>query len=144
MNKHLITVNRGPGLARLTANMPLIPGVLALLGFMLATAWTQFVFAEDFPARQAAAEGQEQVHKIMLMAHKGKAKGLKKWTATADYLSARIPGHRFDLVPLDWDGMRAYIQTGEADFVLSNPGMYVEFEAGYGIRRLATLKNLRL
>ena len=94
--------------------------------------------------QQAATESQEQVHKIMLMAHKGKEKGLKKWTATADYLTAQIPGHRFELVPLDWDGMRAYIQTGEADFVLSNPGMYVEFEAGYGIRRLTTLKNLRL
>ena len=144
MNKHLITVNRGPGLARLTTNVSLIPGALVLLGFMLATVCMRPVFAEDIPTRQAAAEGQEQVHKIMLMAHKGKAKGLKKWTATADYLSARIPGHRFELVPLDWDGMRAYIQTGEADFVLSNPGMYVEFEAGYGIRRLTTLKNLRL
>ena len=116
--------------------------LVMLLGFMLATLWTPLVCAQDFSTRQATAE--EQVHKIMLMAHKGKAKGLKKWTATADYLSARIPGHRFELVPLDWDGMRAYIQTGEADFVLSNPGMYVEFEAGYGIRRLATLKNLRL
>jgi signal transduction histidine kinase/CheY-like chemotaxis protein len=78
------------------------------------------------------------------MAHRGKEKGLRKWSATADYLTAQIPGHRFELVPLDWDGMRAYIQTGEAEFVLGNPGMYVEFESDYGIRRLATLKNLRL
>jgi signal transduction histidine kinase/DNA-binding response OmpR family regulator len=106
--------------------------IFFLAGFAVATSQT------------GAIEGQEQVHKIMLMAHKGTAKGLQKWTATADYLTERIPGHRFELVPLDWDGMRAYIQTGEADFVLSNPGMYVEFEAGYGIRRLATLKNLRL
>jgi signal transduction histidine kinase/CheY-like chemotaxis protein len=116
-----------------------------LLVLMLATVWAQSVFAQQVTNRHdSAAEGEEQVHQIMLMAHKGKAKGLKKWTATADYLTARIPGHRFELVPLDWDGMRAYIQTGEADFVLSNPGMYVEFEADYGIRRLATLKNLRL
>jgi signal transduction histidine kinase/CheY-like chemotaxis protein len=117
----------------------------ACLGLVLVTAGTLPVVAQDVLTQQdAAVEGKQQLHKIMLMAHKGKAKGLKKWTATADYLTARIPGHRFELVPLDWDGMRAYIQTGEADFVLSNPGMYVEFEAGYGIRRLATLKNLRL
>ena len=85
----------------------------------------------------------EQVHQIMLMAHKGKEKGLKKWTATADYLSAQIPGHRFELVPLDWDGMREYIKTDKAEFVLSNPGLYVEFEVNYGLRRLATLINLR-
>jgi signal transduction histidine kinase/DNA-binding response OmpR family regulator len=116
-----------------------------LLVLMLTTVWAQSVLAQQFTTRNdSAAEGEEQVHKIMLMAHKGKAKGLKKWTATTDYLTAQIPGHRFELVPLDWDGMRAYIQTGEADFVLSNPGMYVEFEADYGIRRLATLKNLRL
>ena len=113
----------------------------SFMALMLMIVWMQPVVAQDVPGQQA---GQEQVHKIMLMAHKGKEKGLKKWTATADYLSAQIPGHRFELVPLDWDGMRAYIQTGEADFVLSNPGMYVEFEADYGIRRLTTLKNLRL
>ncbi|MCK5664575.1 MAG: transporter substrate-binding domain-containing protein, partial [Thiotrichaceae bacterium] len=77
------------------------------------------------------------------MAHKGKEKGLKRWTATADYLTAQIPGHRFELVPLDWDGMHDYIKTGDAEFVLSNPGLYVEFEVNYGLRRLVTLMNLR-
>lgn len=114
------------------------------MALMLMSIWTQPVVARDVSNQQTTTESQEQVHKIMLMAHRGKEKGLGKWTATADYLTANIPGHRFELVPLDWDGMRAYIQTGEADFVLSNPGMYVEFEAGYGIRRLVTLKNLRL
>ena len=114
------------------------------MALTLMTLWEQPVVARDVSNQQAASESQEQVHKIMLMAHRGKEKGLRKWTATADYLTANIPGHRFELVPLDWDGMRAYIQTGEADFVLSNPGMYVEFEAGYGIRRLVTLNNLRL
>jgi len=117
----------------------------ACLGLMLVSAWTLPVSAQAaLPQPGLTAEGQEQIHKIMLMAHRGREKGLRKWTATADYLTAQIPGHRFELVPLDWDGMRAFIQTGEADFVLSNPGMYVEFETDYGIRRLATLKNLRL
>ena len=113
--------------------------------FILASIFIQAACARELAGTQTGtARGQEQVHSIMLMAHRGKEKALKKWSATADYLTAHIPGHRFELVPLDWDGMRAYIQTGEADFVLSNPGMYVEFEAEYGIRRLATLKNLRL
>jgi signal transduction histidine kinase/DNA-binding response OmpR family regulator/HPt (histidine-containing phosphotransfer) domain-containing protein len=85
----------------------------------------------------------EQVHQIILMAHNGNEKALKRWTAMADYLSAQIPGHRFELIPLNWDGMREYIKTDKAEFVLSNPGMYVEFEANYGLRRLATLINLR-
>ncbi len=113
--------------------------------FVLASIFMQSACAvEATSAGTGNARGQEQIHNIMLMAHRGKEKALKKWSATADYLTAHIPGHRFELVPLDWDGMRAYVQTGEADFVLSNPGMYVEFEAEYGIRRLATLKNLRL
>jgi len=85
----------------------------------------------------------EKHHKIMLMAHKGKEKALKRWTATATYLTEQIPGHRFELLPLDWDGMRETIKTDEAEFVLSNPGLYVEFEVNYGLRRLATLINLR-
>ena len=108
------------------------------------------VFVQSLHARDAqtprteSVNAPEQIHNIMLMAHRGRKKALKKWSATANYLTAHIPGHRFELVPLDWAGMRAYIKTGEADFILSNPGMYVEFEAEYGIRRLVTLKNLRL
>jgi len=104
----------------------------------------QPVFAQvASDSQNVVSDKAEQVHKIMLMAHKGKEKGLKRWTATADYLSEQIPGHRFELVPLDWDGMREYIKTGQAEFVLSNPGLYVEFEVKYGLRRLATLINLR-
>ena len=123
----------------------IIQGLSRACPLILAGILVQSAHAGEATSTQTdTVQGQEQVHNIMLMAHRGKEKGLKKWSATADYLSTHIPGHRFELVPLDWDGMRDYIKTGEADFVLSNPGMYVEFEAGYGIRRLATLKNLRL
>ena len=109
-----------------------------------------FTLGQSIPAQSADDIGHggsastEQRHQIMLLAQRGKAETRARWTATAAYLSAHIPGHRFELVPLDWDEMRAYIQTGKADFVLSNPGDYVTFEADYGIRPLVTLKNLRL
>ena len=112
---------------------------LSLLFVMLIALLSRSISAND-----KVTSAPEKLHKIMLMAHRGKAKGLKKWAATAAYLTEKIPGHRFELVPLDWEGMRNYIQTGQADFVLSNPGMYVEFEAEYGIKRLVTLKNRRL
>ncbi|MCU7837543.1 MAG: PhnD/SsuA/transferrin family substrate-binding protein [gamma proteobacterium symbiont of Taylorina sp.] len=83
------------------------------------------------------------VHKIMVMAHKGNEKALKKWTETANYLTQNIPGHQFELVLKDWVGMRDYMKSGKADFILTNSGMYVEFEAEYGVKRLVTLKNRR-
>ncbi len=87
---------------------------------------------------------QNQHHKIMIMAHKGQAHAIKKWRATVEYLTTQIAQHSFELVPMDWAGMRNYMKEAKADFVLSNPSMYVEFEAKYGIKRLVTLKNKRL
>ena len=122
----------------LKINITLSASLLLLLAVIQPTSAQIVSHSQYTPAGKT-----QQIHKIMLMAHKGKEKGLKLWSATADYLTAQIPGHRFELVPLDWDEMRDYIKTGNAEFVLSNPGLYVEFEVEYGVRRLATRMNLR-
>ena len=68
----------------------------------------------------------------------------QKWQPTIDYLSDTIPGYRFQFVPLKFDNIEQLIINKEVDFVLVNPGMYVELEWEHGVRRIATLKNLRL
>jgi two-component system sensor histidine kinase TtrS len=46
-------------------------------------------------------------------------------------------------MPLDLQQMSEALSRGELDFILTNPGNYVELEAGYGITRIATLLNIR-
>lgn len=85
-----------------------------------------------------------QILKIAVMAIRGAETAVEKWQPTADYLTAHVPGYRFVIEPFDFVGIRAAMANGTVDFVLTNPGMYVEFESRYGVRRITTLKNLRL
>ena len=87
---------------------------------------------------------EEQSVNIGVMAIRGVEKTLAKWQPTLDYLNEEIPGYQFHLIPLSFDSMEETIADGQLDFVLPNPGMYVELEWVYGARRIATLKNLRL
>ncbi len=85
-----------------------------------------------------------KIIQIAAVAKRGKEKAIKKWQPTADYLTQEIPSHKFVVKPYDWDEIRRAVANGIPDFVLTNPGMYVEFEALHDVRRIATLKNLRL
>lgn len=82
--------------------------------------------------------------RIGAMGIRGKDEAVRKWGPTADYLTAHIPGFEFELVPFNFVEIRPAVAQGEVDFIITNPGMYVEMEAKYGVRHLATLKNLRL
>ncbi len=89
-------------------------------------------------------DGNVKIVEIAIVAKRGKEKDLSLWKPTADYLTRRIPGYEFVIKPYDWDEIRLVVAQGKADFVLANPGMYVEFEARHDIRRIATLKNRRM
>ena len=84
------------------------------------------------------------VYRVGVMAIRGVDKAEQQWQPTIDYLNQAIPGYQFELVPLEFDTMEAIINRQEIDFILPNPGMYVELEWVYGARRIATLENLRL
>ena len=42
-------------------------------------------------------------YKIGVLAKNGPVKALNQWGATADYLTLKISGHSFTIVPLDFD-----------------------------------------
>jgi two-component system sensor histidine kinase TtrS len=80
---------------------------------------------------------------IGVLAHRGDETSEKRWEPTAEYLSDRISDTAFRLVPCDLQEMSEALARGELDFVLTNPGHYVELEHHHGVSRIATLKNLR-
>ncbi len=65
-----------------------------------------------------------------------------RWRPTVDYLNEELPGYRFRLRALAAADMERALAAGELDFVLTDPGRYVELEAAHGISRIATLVGL--
>jgi putative nucleotidyltransferase with HDIG domain len=82
--------------------------------------------------------------KIGVLAKRGSAVDAGMWAPTADYLSAKLAGCRFQVVPLDFTQIHAAVREQRIDFVLANPGFYVELEKLYGVNRIATLINQNL
>lgn len=82
--------------------------------------------------------------RIAIRANKGAQKGLDKWQATADYLSTKIPGYRFILVPFENNSsLNQAISLGTFHFCITNPASGIEHKIRYGAQPLATLVNKR-
>ncbi|MCW9030687.1 MAG: sensor histidine kinase [Gammaproteobacteria bacterium] len=82
--------------------------------------------------------------KIGLRAIQGVEKSMEQWKKTADFLSEKIPEHKFVMVP--FVGLEELMQATEKnqfDFVLSNPSSYVEMESRFGASAILTLRNKR-
>ena len=82
--------------------------------------------------------------KIGVLAKRGQGIALQKWSATADYLTAALPGYHFYVVPLDFTQIHTAVREAQIDFVLANSAFYVELEKLYRVNRIATLINRNL
>lgn len=82
--------------------------------------------------------------RIAVRAIKGADKALEQWQATADYLTAKIPGYNFVLVPFDNNSaLNEAISRGEFHFSLTNSASAIEHQIQYNTQPLATLLNKR-
>ena len=111
-----------------------LPTALFIAFFLLATAFG--------PAPDAHSEEAPQQVLIGVLAKRGVERCLEKWSPTADYLSSRISGKRFVIVPLEYDQIIDPSRLENLDFIICNPSIYVDLEIGYGAMRIATLNNL--
>ena len=94
--------------------------------------------------RSSSADTEHTNVKIAVRAISGNEMTLKKWSATADYLSQAIEGYSFTLVPIvEFDEMRRAVNNQEVEFVLTNPATYIDLEANHNATRIVTLINLR-
>jgi C4-dicarboxylate-specific signal transduction histidine kinase len=89
--------------------------------------------------KPSATPFEPETTRIGVLAYRGKA--LARWSPTADYLSEQVPGHRFEIVPVNLDEMAEAIQSGKIHFTLTNPGNYVNLESRFGVSRIATLQT---
>jgi two-component system sensor histidine kinase TtrS len=81
--------------------------------------------------------------RIGVLAFQGAERALRVWDPTVAHLNQAVPGGRFVLVPLDLEAMGRAVADGGVDFVITNPGNYVELESRFGVTRLATVESER-
>ena len=101
--------------------------------------WTAFALVFLFSTTCFAAE----TYKIGVLAKRGPVKAMKKWKATGDYLTAKIPDKTFEIVPLDFDEVNPAIESGKVDYFLVNSSMFVTAKVKYGASAVATMINSR-
>ncbi len=82
--------------------------------------------------------------RIGVLAKRGHENCLKKWKGTAHFLTSRVQGYEFSIVPLDFQEIERAVRQKSVEFLLANPAIYVTLENKYGLSRIATLKNRRL
>jgi diguanylate cyclase (GGDEF)-like protein len=81
----------------------------------------------------------EQVFHVGITAFRDKSATFAEWQPTMDYLSARIPGARFEVVPLNLPEFEGALQSKSLDFLITNPQHYIAVEFKYAVSRVATL-----
>lgn len=94
------------------------------------------------PLISGSLRAEDQLIRIGVLSHRGNQVTYDTWSPTAIYLSRVVPGHDFEIIPLDFAEVDPAVKFGQVDFILVNPGIYVNLEVRYRISRIATLNNL--
>ena len=81
---------------------------------------------------------------VGVLANRGADQCMAQWSATADYLNEKIPGHDFTILPLNFNEIYTSVAAKKVDFVLVNSSMYVEMQVKYQVNRMLTMKNATL
>jgi two-component system sensor histidine kinase TtrS len=91
-------------------------------------------------ARAAEPEATKTVT-VGFLAYLGEERGLETWGPTLNALRAALPGVTVQGRAFDHAGLRAALAADHLDFIITNPGHYVELESAFGASRVATLQS---
>jgi len=112
-----------------------------LLGLSLRGCLAVFVLITfvSGPQAQITKETVLAPLKIAVLAHRGIEKASKRWTATIEYLDRNLPGYDVKVVPILLDDLKGVVLREEVDFVIVNPGAFIELERQFAAVALATM-----
>lgn len=79
--------------------------------------------------------------RVGVLAFQGSERALEEFEPTRAHLERSLPGARVVLKPLDLEGMARAVEENAVDFVVTNPGQYIDLEQRLGVTRLATLET---
>lgn len=81
-----------------------------------------------------------KTYNIGVLAYQGKDKAIKRWKSHVDYLNRQLAPVKFNIVPLSYrnDELTNAVMMHQVDFVITNPGHYMEMELEDMVSRIAT------
>lgn len=85
--------------------------------------------------------GENNSITIGVLSTRGDTETIAKWGPTVEYLDAAFPDSSVALLPLEFDEISPAAESGEIDFFITNPLLYVNLEVDHGFQRIATLKE---
>uniref|UniRef100_A0ABX1MYX1 histidine kinase n=1 Tax=Aromatoleum buckelii TaxID=200254 RepID=A0ABX1MYX1_9RHOO len=77
--------------------------------------------------------------RIGVLAFLGAETTVVEWSPVVKHLQTALPGRKISLVLLDRQGLDDAVAAGTVDFIITNPGHYIELEAKSGASRILTL-----
>jgi two-component system sensor histidine kinase TtrS len=86
----------------------------------------------------STAAAQERLAHIGVLAFRGAETTVAQWAPLATYLSSKIEGWRFEIVPLTLVSAPEALKSGRLDFLVTNPGHYVALAPKFNLSPLAT------
>lgn len=87
-----------------------------------------------------AFEQSEKSYKIGVLSFNEKLDTFTKWSPLAEYLTVSLDKLTFEIVPLFYEELDQAVKHGQVDFILTNPGHFVELKAKYHLSgAMATL-----
>lgn len=98
-----------------------------ILLFLIVTGLTSPLLAADWT--------------IGILALRGETATRTHWQPLVDSLNHAVPDAHFRLLPLDLNGMREAVNQGTIQFVLTNPGQFVQLNSHYHLRWLSSLRS---
>lgn len=89
----------------------------------------------------AGATARAQDIRIGVLAFRGSEKAAQEFEPTLRHIAASLGGRKVVMRPFDLDGMRQAVAEKALDFVITNPGDYIDLESRFGVTRIATLET---
>ncbi|GLP97060.1 phosphate/phosphite/phosphonate ABC transporter substrate-binding protein [Paraferrimonas sedimenticola] len=103
--------------------------------------WAGLMMLAPISAQAQASDGQTL--KVAVLANWGEVRVKQRWQPTMDYLSEQIPEYRFEVVPLSFEAMAKQLQAKQVQFVVTNPGQYLQISNQTPVSWLATMLSAR-
>lgn len=86
----------------------------------------------------ALADVRQSDVRIGVLAYRGSDQLQRKWLTLRDYLGQEIPEWSFEIVPITLSSAAAQIESGQVDFVVTNPGNFVDLNRRFRLSVIAT------
>ena len=103
--------------------------------------WSIAIFVTAIAGSAHAYSEEISSIRFGVLAYLGDEAAEMAWGPMAAHLRNSLPGHTIEILTLDHTGMRELARRGELDFLITNPGHYVELEAEVGASRILTLES---